>query len=517
MPLKGRRKRRCFSAAFFERYGDDTMSMISVSDLTFSYDGGLELLFDRVSFQFDTDWKLGFTGRNGRGKTTFLKLLAGELEYRGSISSPVPVTYFPFPVGDPGRNALEIAEETAPGREFWELCRELSLLGMEADVLFRPFDTLSGGEQVKLLLAALFLNDGRYLLIDEPTNHLDMEGRELLAGYLRKKKGFLLVSHDRAFLDGCVDHILSINRADIEIQKGNFSSWAENKRRQDEFERAEHQKLGKEISRLKEAARRTAGWSDAVEKTKTGSKNSGLRPDRGYIGHKSAKMMKRAKSAENRRQKALEDRQKLLKNLEEADRLKLSPLVHHAGCLVEAKELCIAYPGTSPCVPVRFSLQNGERVALTGKNGCGKTSVLKLLLGEEVPHTGTLTTASGLIVSHVSQRTDFLQGSLTDFSRENGLDDARFRTILRKLDVSRSLFEQDMASYSEGQKKKVLLAKSLCQQAHLYVWDEPLNYIDVLSRMQIEELILKYRPTLLFVEHDRAFVERCANRVIRMG
>ena len=136
-------------------------------------------------------------------------------------------------------------------------------------------------------------------------------------------------------------------------------------------------------------------------------------------------------------------------------------------------------------MPVRFSLQNGERVALTGKNGCGKTSVLKLLLGEEVPHTGTLTTASGLIVSHVSQRTDFLQGSLTDFSRENGLDDARFRTILRKLDVSRSLFEQDMASYSEGQKKKVLLAKSLCQQAHLYVWDEPLNYIDVLSRMQM--------------------------------
>ena len=123
---------------------------------------------------------------------------------------------------------------------------------------------------------------------------------------------------------------------------------------------------------------------------------------------------------------------------------------------------------------------------------------------------------SGLVVSYVSQNTDHLRGSLTEFARTQGLDGSRFRTILRKLDVPREQFEKDLADYSSGQKKKVLLAASLCTQAHLYVWDEPLNFIDVISRMQVEELLLEYQPTLLFVEHDRRFVENVATKIIRL-
>lgn len=114
---------------------------------------------------------------------------------------------------------------------------------MTDDALYRPFSTLSGGEQAKILLALLFAREGRYLLIDEPTNHLDETGRALVSRYLAKKSGFLLVSHDRAFLDGCVDHILSINRSGIEVQKGNFSSWYENRQRQDAFELAQNAQL----------------------------------------------------------------------------------------------------------------------------------------------------------------------------------------------------------------------------------------------------------------------------------
>lgn len=127
------------------------------------------------------------------------------------------------------------------------------------------------------------------MLIDEPTNHLDASARERVSAYLAKKKGFILVSHDRRFLDGCVDHILSINKTNIEVQSGNFSSWMENFQRQQAFEAAKNERLKKEIGRLKKAAKQSSTWSDKVEASKVGA------ADKGYVGHKAAKMMKRAK------------------------------------------------------------------------------------------------------------------------------------------------------------------------------------------------------------------------------
>ena len=212
------------------------MSLIDVSHLSFAYDGGYDYIFRDVSFQIDTDWRLGFTGRNGRGKTTFLKLLLGEYDYQGTISASVDFEYFPYPVPDPDANTGEALAGVCPDAPEWKLRRELGRLGVDEGVLYRPFSTLSNGEQTKSLLAALFLRENAFLLIDEPTNHLDMRGRALVSAYLAQKKGYVLVSHDRAFLDGCVDHILSINRADIQVCRGNFSVWWENKQRQDRLE-----------------------------------------------------------------------------------------------------------------------------------------------------------------------------------------------------------------------------------------------------------------------------------------
>ena len=115
------------------------------------------------------------------------------------------------------------------------------------------------------------------------------------------------------------------------------------------------------------------------------------------------------------------------------------------------------------------------------------------------------------------QDASFLTGGLRDYAREQGIDETLFKTILRQLDFSRIQFEKDMEDYSAGQKKKVLIASSLCRQAHIYIWDEPLNYVDVLSRMQIEELIAAYRPTMLFVEHDQAFCEKIATKTIKLS
>ncbi|WP_417089317.1 ATP-binding cassette domain-containing protein, partial [Eubacterium maltosivorans] len=212
------------------------MSLINVSNLTFGYDGSYDTIFEKVSFQLDTNWKLGFTGRNGKGKTTFLKLLMGQYEYSGTIAASVDFSYFPFKVGQSTRNTIDVVDSLSGNYEFWELQRELSMLEVDYDVLYRPFSTLSQGEQTKVLLAVLFMRENQFLLIDEPTNHLDMASRELVGQYLNTKHGFILVSHDRYFLDQCVDHILSINNTNIEVQRGNYSSWVENKERQDQYE-----------------------------------------------------------------------------------------------------------------------------------------------------------------------------------------------------------------------------------------------------------------------------------------
>lgn len=492
------------------------MAMIDVVNLSFSYEGSFEEVFKDVSFRIDTDWKLGFVGRNGRGKTTFLNLLLGKYKYQGRISSSTEFAYFPYEVKEKDRMTLALLEEISPQFEEWQLFRELNLLKVDAEVLYRPFSTLSYGEQEKVLLAALFLGEERFLLIDEPTNHLDVEARRQIAQYLNKKKGFILVSHDRNFLDSCVDHILSINKMNIDVQKGNFSSWYANKEALDRLEAAQNQKLESDIKRLKQAARQTSGWSDQVEKTKKGQRVAGLRPDRGAIGHKAAKMMKRAKVLENRQQQAIEEKSKLLKNLDTMDVLEIRPLAYHTDVLAELKDVSLFYGEKKVCSEISFDIRQGERVSLSGRNGCGKSSILKLLLGEDLTFEGNVHVASGIKISYISQDTSYLKGNLREMAQEYGLKESLFKTLLRKLDLEREQFEKDVSFYSAGQKKKVLLAKSLCEQAHLYVWDEPLNYIDVLSRVQIEELLLKFQPTLLFVEHDTAFQKNVATKVVEM-
>lgn len=172
------------------------MSMIRVENITFSYPSSFDPVFENVSFQIDTEWKLGLVGRNGRGKTTLLKLLLGEYEYRGKITGAVTFDYFPFPVSDKTQMTEGILRQVCQNARQWELIRELSYLGIESEVLWRPFETMSNGEQTKALLAALFLKEEHFLLIDEPTNHLDVEGRRQMADYLKRKRGFILVSHE---------------------------------------------------------------------------------------------------------------------------------------------------------------------------------------------------------------------------------------------------------------------------------------------------------------------------------
>lgn len=508
------------------------MSMIRISDLTFCYDGSFDNIFENASFTLDTEWRLGFIGRNGKGKTTLLRLLMGEFSYRGAIDASVRFEYFPCTLTREQVElpAVEFISDLRNGCELWRVICELGLLGEEADILYRPFCSLSHGERTKLLLAALFSGEGDFLLIDEPTNHLDAAAREKVKEYLSSKKGFILVSHDRDLLDACIDHVLVLNRRSIEVQNGNFSSWWENKQKKDRFAEAENEKHRKEIKKLRQAAKRTADWADKNERTKIGfdpvKEHDRCISTRAFIGAKTKKMQSRVKQIENRIEREIGEKEGLLSDIERTEELRLSPLVHHSRNLVNIRELSLRYAGADRPVfsGLTFEVNRGDRIALHGGNGCGKSTLIKHILrkagmGGELPVTeekGRCETASGLVISYVDQDTSGLKGSVENFCAERGLDLSMFCTILRQLDLERTQFLKDISDYSEGQKKKVLLAASLLTPAHLYIWDEPLNFIDVFSRMQIERLILEYEPTMLFVEHDVRFREKTALKTIEL-
>lgn len=491
------------------------MSKINILNLTFAYDGSYDNVFEDVSLCLDTDWKLGIVGRNGRGKTTLLKLLMGQFSYSGTISTSVDFQYFPVDVTQKTRMTIEILEDIAEF-EYWQISKELSLLGVDENVLYRTFNSLSGGEQTKALLAAQFLAENTFLLIDEPTNHLDQKGRELLAKYLQKKKGFILVSHDRMLLDGCADHILSINKTDIDLMQGDFSTWRYNTKLKEQHELRQNNKLKKEIDHLNQSAKQSYEWSNSLEKTKFKTRDSGLRPDRGFIGHKSAKMMKLSKNLEARQNKAIIEKSGLLKNAEQTDSLKITHLKYHSSELLSLEKVGIYYDEKNVCSNVSFVINAGDRIALTGRNGSGKSSILRLLCKEKIEYNGVINMGSRLVVSYVSQDSSYLEGNLSDYAGKFNIDESLFKTILHKLGFTSIQFEKDMKDFSAGQKKKVLIARSLCKPAHLYVWDEPLNYIDVLSRIQIEEMLLSFKPTIIFVEHDKCFCERIATKIVSL-
>ena len=345
----------------------------------------------------------------------------------------------------------------------------------------------------------------------------------------------------------------------MKCRQGNFTSWWENKKRADQFALSENEKHQKEINKLKASADRAGRWANKSEGTKIGfdpvKENDRSISTRSYIGAKTKKMEARVKSFEKRMDREIEEKEGLLKDIENVSDLKLNPLTHHKTRIVECRDFSLTYhDATTPVVHnLTFEICNGERVFLQGENGCGKSSLIKAVLAiqkskqnsEFSPNpghdefsdnndntklpsdvnvstdfnfstTGTLTLASGLIISYISQDTSHLKGNLKDYAEAENLDYTLLLSLLRKLDLERVQFEKNMEDYSEGQKKKVLIASSLITPAHLYIWDEPLNYIDVFSRMQIEKLIETYAPTMLIVEHDKTFTEKLATKIVSL-
>ncbi|MBM7616991.1 lincosamide and streptogramin A transport system ATP-binding/permease protein [Weissella uvarum] len=495
------------------------MSKITIKNMTFAYAGN-EPLFEDVNLNLDTSWQLGLVGRNGRGKTTLLNIIQGKLKPAGEVDVPVAINYFPQDVHDEQMLVDYVIDDLCPiGGERWQVDREMSLLGLPDDILYRPFATLSGGEQTKVLLALCFADSNGYVLLDEPTNHLDQATRKQVEGYLKQKAGYLVVSHDRQFLNAVTNHIMAIEKTNLVLYGGNFAVYEQEKAARDQYELEKHEHLQKDIQVLKRTARQKADWSRQREASINGNpreQGSGNHGDRGFETARAARMMKKSKQIERRRDQEITEKQSLLHDLERQEPLMMNVQSTHQKELVQVKDLTLNYGAGNLFAPISFQIKPGEVVALTGENGLGKSSLLKAVLGQ---FTGQITgdvVCQAHQISTMRQEPNDLNGSLTEFCELNRLDQALFLNVLHKLGVDRKNFATRIEAMSQGERKRVELARALVTPAELYIWDEPLNYLDVFNQGQLEQVILKMQPTMLIVEHDQTFIENIKAKKINL-
>ncbi|MGX4764169.1 ribosomal protection-like ABC-F family protein [Holzapfeliella sp. JNUCC 72] len=490
------------------------MGTIKIQNLSFRYDTMSHDIFKRVNLNMDESWKLGLIGRNGRGKTTFLKLLQGVYEYEGNIESNLTFDYFPKSIENKSQTIrqLGLMYSNLDESTFWQFDVELSQLGFRSDIINRYFNTLSPGEQTKVLLALMFVEEGSFKLIDEPTNHLDAEGRLIVADYLRQKTGFIVVSHDKAFINQTIDHVLSIDRAKIQLLNGNYDTW-EHKFEQDNLsEEQENLNLKKQIKNLQQIADRLEGWSHRAENEKSATfykGQSNVDIDKGFLSHKAAKMMKRSKTTLHRVESSIEQKQGLLKNIDKKPELTLNYQKFHHGTILTIKKLILQRQDKQlNQYEISSVIKQGQQVVISGLNGSGKSTLLKAILGEDsLVKFGEIKRSQSLKLSYLEQNFDSVKGTMLEYAQSHQIELSALLNMLNKLGFERFEFDKDLADLSRGQKRKIMLARSLCEPANLYIWDEPLNYLDVITRMQVQNIILKIKPTMIIIDHDRDFIK----------
>ena len=509
--------------ALFVRGG--WMSNLKISRLSFEYEDSNRYIFENLNLDLDTNWKLGLIGRNGRGKTTFLNLLRGKYCGTGQIQGNASFSYYPVKIQN-SKNITFYELQDQVAFEQWKLERELTLMNLDPDLLWQPFNTLSGGEQTKILLALSFTDQDSFPLIDEPTNHLDETSRKQVAEYLNgHDQGYIVVSHDRDFLNQVTDHILAIENTAIHLYQGNYSTYETTKKRRDDFDRERNKKLEGQVKKLNQEKVQFHNWAAKIEaRKKMGMKtqyiiNRRTRVNKAGIGHQAAKMMKKSINARNRMDKKIAEKEGMLKNIEKVPTLTMNFQADYHREILQLNDLSLQLKNSRELFKnLTLSLNNHEIIAVEGKNGSGKSTLIKYLLGisQNLIAKGNYELIESLKISYLPQEFVMYSGSLKDFAKKYHLSYEALLSNLKKMGFARADFTTRIEKMSMGQQKRVALAKSLTEPANLYLWDEPANYLDVFNQDQLIKLLKSVKPTMLLIEHDPYFIASVADQQIKL-
>ena len=512
------------------------MIEIQVNGLVKSFEVGHNVL-DGLTFQIDQGERVGLLGKNGAGKTTLFRILTGELEgdegqvtigqgRRLGLISQIPVYPAGYTVEDVLRSAFsrleklavemeELTARMAAGESDPALLRRYGTLserfevfgGYDTDVAVNKiaqglsisremrgqlFDSLSGGEKTRVNLGRLILEDTDILLLDEPTNHLDLKATEWLEEYLDKFKGTVLaVSHDRWFLDRVVDRVIEIQEGKAEFYSGNYSFYVVEKERRYQEKLKQYEKEQAKIQQLEKAAEQLRIWA--------------------YSGND--KIFKRAQSMEKRIERMrTTDRPTRERKME----VRFGEREFRGDEVLTIKGLSKSFGQRALFSGVDLEVVGGERIALLGDNGTGKSTLIKILMGEEGPDEGKIRMGPTVKIGYLPQIIHF------DHPERSLLD-----TMLYELDCTAQTARNRLASFkfrgedvfkpvsalSGGEQSRLRLCMLMDEKINLLILDEPTNHLDIQSREWIEEAVEEYEGNLLFVSHDRYFIDRFATRV----
>ena len=516
---------------------------ISIKHIKKAFEEGNDIL-DDLSFDVNEGEKVGLLGKNGAGKTTLLRIITGEMTPdEGTILLPafkkiglisqIPVYQPHFTVDDVMQTAfyqlktiraeMENLEKSMAGgetagcnsgesaagllRTYDSLAYEYERLGgynteyetnrvanglrIPAEQRGQRFDSLSGGEKTRINLARLILENTDILLLDEPTNHLDMRATEWLEEFMGKYKGTaLIISHDRYFLDKTIDRAVEINEGKAEFYSGNYSFYvAEKQRRFDEkLERYEREQA--EAKRLRDAAARLHQWGTGNE----------------MLMKKSRSVLKRAERA-IQTDKPVKDKSISTRFVEKEFR---------GDEVLVIRNLIKSYGGRKLFDIAEAEVRGGERIAVIGDNGTGKTTLAKIVVGEEKPDSGVIRQGPSVKTAYLPQIVSF------DHPRRSLLD-----TLIFEQELSPQMARNRLGAFmfsgedvfklvgdlSGGEKSRLRLCILMNGQINLLILDEPTNHLDLPSREWIENAIGDYSETLVFISHDRYFINRFATRV----
>jgi ATPase subunit of ABC transporter with duplicated ATPase domains len=464
-----------------------------------------------ADFSINTGDKIGLVGPNGSGKSTLLKILAGEMIADSGtvvVHKGVSVGYIPQQFSDD--TELSAADFLAHGDSVFDKTVTLSFLGelnLNPAILERTMDQLSGGEKLKLALIRIFLAKQDLLLLDEPTNNLDIAALEVLENFILKSpKTFIVISHDREFLDRVMSGIFEIDETDrkLRVYDGNFSAYME----------ARKNRIEKEWAKYKDEVEDKKHVADLID-----SKLARAEEIANSEARDSDTMLHKFKR--ERGQKAFQRGAKLMKaKLEKMDEpqkpkeylpldIKFEIEKRSGDIVFECAEIIKKLPD-HVLGPVNLRIQFGDRLLITGANGEGKTTLIKILLGKNLPDSGDVKVGVGVKVGYLPQEEDLRpEGTVREeFLKHVEVEEGIGRRLLNRFKLSADDVEKKVQDLSSGERSRLILAIIMSQKVNCLVLDEPSNHLDLEALESLENALRDFVGTLVVVTHDRYFIRR---------
>ncbi len=537
--------------------------MLTVNRLSKSFE--IQTLFENVSFSLNAGQCTGLIGPNGSGKTTLMRILAGlEPPTSGSVSCDPHLRIGYLPQGfepDPALSLQEVIQRHAgldPDLETWLVLAAEALAGKpgddrlqaEYDALLQrirsddinqaahilaglgleridpnlPVGKLSGGQQTRLSLALALLNDPQLLLLDEPTNHLDISMLEWLEGWLGSSPcAALIISHDRAFLDHTVTHILELDPVKHTIHEytGNYTNYLEQRQAELDHQWTAYRDQQAEIQRMRQDIFRTRAQAARTEREASSIRIGGSDyKQKGYKSYQQGiakKVAKKAKSRQKKLERYIESDERVEKPAQSWKmKLVFDPVDHLRRSVLLLDGVGIGYETSRPLIKeIHLEISAGQRLVLTGPNGCGKTTLLRCIAGQIPVLSGTLHLSSSARLGYLHQDQSDLDPRQTpvELMLSYYPNETEARRFLANFVFTGDEPLKPISLLSYGQRTRLLLARLVAEGSNFLLLDEPINHLDIPSRVQFEHALSQFDGAVLAVVHDRYFIERFADEI----